>query len=181
MKAFSKIMPAALAALLLGACASTTNQFYEPADSPGEYGYSEVQIDDNRYRVSFTGDASTTDEAVRDLALMRAAELTEREGYDWFRVVTVETEETTRTRSSEPTTIIEVPEDGEVVYRECGPLGCTTTITEEYSGPEIVTTREADRYVTTVEVIMGEGPVVDPTTVYNASELYDFLESRYAS
>ena len=170
-------------AVLLGACAATVNDFYEPADSPGEYGYSEVQLDENRYRVSFTGDARTNDQAVRDLALMRAAELTDRENRDWFRVVTVETEETTLTSRSQPGSIVEVPEpdDGDVVYRECGPLGCTTTITEEYSGAEVVTRRDADRYVTTVEIIMGDGPVVDPTTVYNADELFDFLESRYTS
>lgn len=174
-------------AVLLGACAATVNDFYQPADSPGAYGYSDVQLDENRYRVSFTGDARTTDEAVRDLALMRAAELTARENRDWFRVVTVETEETTRTRSSEPGSVVEIRDaedrdrDRDVVYRECGPLGCTTTITEEYSGPEIVTRRDSDRYVTTVEIIMGDGPVVNPTTVYNADELFDFLESRYTS
>src|SRR5690554_4610917 len=116
------------ALLSLAACAGPSSQFYQPADSPGNYGYSEVQLEEDRYRVSFTGNGTVDEEAVKELALMRAAELTRLENHDWFRIITVETEETTRTVTSpndttiistdDSTTILEGSGDRAVVLRE---------------------------------------------------------------
>lgn len=193
------LLPAAVV-LSLAACAGPSSDLYRPADSPGGFGYSEVRLDEDRYRVSFTGNGALDDEAVKELALLRASELTREEGYDWFRVVAVETEERTRTLSSPDQTTIITGEDGSTtviegdreivlreeddaarVTRECGALGCTTTVTPEYTGPEIITTRSSDSVATTIEIEMGDGSVVDPTTVYNANLLYDYLEDRYTA
>lgn len=74
------------AALLLAACATAVGTSYAPADAKG-YGYAETRIEADRYRVSFSGDGATPPEAVEDYALLRAAELAVKNGYDWFRVV----------------------------------------------------------------------------------------------
>ena len=51
------------------------------------YGYSEQQIEENRYRVSFAGNAATSRQTVEDYLLYRAAELSVQTGHDWFEVV----------------------------------------------------------------------------------------------
>lgn len=73
-----------LMALALTACASAPTPF-APATGPNQLGYSELKIETNRYRVVYHG----TDHPgvpAEDLALLRAADLTLAQGYDWFRV-----------------------------------------------------------------------------------------------
>jgi hypothetical protein len=70
--------------LALGACTTTATP-YQPAD--GRFGYSEQQIEDNRYRVSFAGNQATPRQTVENLLLYRAAELTLARGDDHFTVV----------------------------------------------------------------------------------------------
>ncbi|MDI6623510.1 MAG: hypothetical protein QME55_02165 [Brevundimonas sp.] len=81
------------AALALAGCA-TVQAPYHPA-TPGVHGsegYSEVRLSQDRYRVTFSGDAFTSRDRVEGYLLFRSAELTLQQGYDWFRVVDRETE-----------------------------------------------------------------------------------------
>jgi hypothetical protein len=80
-----RIVPAALAALALSACA-TQPTLYRPAEGPRGPGYSEMRIEPGRYRITFRGGPGAPAEQVSDYALVRAADLTIAEGYDWFRV-----------------------------------------------------------------------------------------------
>jgi hypothetical protein len=75
---------AALAAVSLAACGTPT--VFAPATRPGGVGYSEYRIEPGRYRVMFLGGSNASPQQVMDLALVRAADLTLAEGYDWFRV-----------------------------------------------------------------------------------------------
>ena len=50
-------------------------------------GFHETRIEQDRYRVSFVANADVKNEGARMNALRRAAEITVRDGYDWFRVV----------------------------------------------------------------------------------------------
>ena len=80
-------LAAALSALVLLAvagCASPTP--YRPGWTGDGYGYGEQRIEDNRYRVSFTGNGATPRETVQNYLLYRAAELTLAQGADWFVV-----------------------------------------------------------------------------------------------
>ena len=70
--------------LLLAACAGGPTPYQQARDG---YGYSEQQVEENRYRVSFAGNAATTRQTVEDYLLYRAAELTVQTGHDWFEVV----------------------------------------------------------------------------------------------
>ncbi len=80
---------AACAALTLGACATPT--VYGPANPNGsmaaQVGYSEYKIENNRYRITFQGGQGAPQRQVVDYALLRAAEVTIRDGYEWFQVV----------------------------------------------------------------------------------------------
>ena len=82
--------------LALAACAAPT-----PYKAAGQgYGYDETQIEDNRFRVSFSGNSLTDRETVENYLLYRAAELTLENGYDHFIVSTQDTEKDTWYRSS---------------------------------------------------------------------------------
>ena len=70
----------------LAACASATPTPYQPAQAGG-YGYSDQQIEANRYRVSFAGNSVTPRETVENYLLYRAAELTLQTGHDYFTLV----------------------------------------------------------------------------------------------
>jgi hypothetical protein len=79
-------------AVLLGACSVPTP--YQPSD--GGYGYREQQIEDNRYRISFSGNPSTPRETVQNFLLYRAAELTVQNGFDYFTIADSDLERSTR-------------------------------------------------------------------------------------
>ena len=69
------------AALSLSACASTSA--YGPKGSDGT-GFTSQKVEKDRFRISYTaGDQAQA----HDLALLRAAEVTDENGYDWFRVI----------------------------------------------------------------------------------------------
>lgn len=72
----------AASSLVLAACASL--QPYGPAQGPSSQGYSEQRIEGDRYRINYRGVGAPG--PVADYALLRAAELTLGQGYDWFEV-----------------------------------------------------------------------------------------------
>ncbi len=49
-------------------------------------GFSEYKIEPGRYRVTFKGSPGAPPNQVADYALLRAADLTLADGYDWFRI-----------------------------------------------------------------------------------------------
>lgn len=74
----------AAALLTLAACATPT--VYQPAARPNAVGFSETQIERDRFRVTFRGGGGAPAAQVADYALLRAADLTLGAGYDWFVV-----------------------------------------------------------------------------------------------
>lgn len=79
------VLLATAAALALSACATATP--YGPAGVDSRYGYSDQRVDTDRYRVSFAGNSLTSREQVEMALLLRAAEVTTENGYDWFSTV----------------------------------------------------------------------------------------------
>lgn len=73
-----KIYAAILAAVLMGGCATG----YQSKGISG--GYSDMQIDENTYRVSYSGNKFTEPSKLDSLLIYRAADLTVQKGYDWF-------------------------------------------------------------------------------------------------
>ena len=72
---------AAALALMLASCQSPTP--YSPSLN-STYGYSDEQLGQNRYRVTFVGNSSTRRETVEDYLLLRSAEVTRNAGFRWF-------------------------------------------------------------------------------------------------
>ena len=69
--------------LFVAACATATP--YQP--STDGFGYSDQQIDADRYLVGFTGNSITPKRTVETYLLYHAAQLTLATGHDWFVVV----------------------------------------------------------------------------------------------
>jgi len=84
----------------LGGCMTATP--YQPATASSATGYSDEQIEANRFRVSFRGNSLTSRETVERYLLFRAAELTVQRGFDHFILVDRDTEKTTRTYRTGP-------------------------------------------------------------------------------
>lgn len=88
---------AAVGALIvfLAACVGATP--YQPAPPRG-FGYSEERLDQNKFRVTFRGNAQTSRETVEDYLLYRAAELTLQNGFSHFLIIGRDTEKKTSYR-----------------------------------------------------------------------------------
>jgi hypothetical protein len=85
----SHICMLALVSMLgVTACATTPPSFtpYQAA-VPGKFGFSEQRIEATRYRIIFEGNSRTTRQRVEDSLLLRAANVTLENGYDWFQIV----------------------------------------------------------------------------------------------
>lgn len=80
-----------LSALALTACATAPT--YRPAVGSGA-GYSETQIESDRYFVTYRAGGTADAMLLHDYALLRAAELTLQQGRDWFWVDRRTTDET---------------------------------------------------------------------------------------
>lgn len=76
------MLAVAVSALALTACASLA--LYGPSMGPSGQGFSQQRIESDRFRVTYRGVGAPG--PVADRALLRAAQLTTEEGYDWFEV-----------------------------------------------------------------------------------------------
>lgn len=157
-----------LLVLILTACAS--QPLYSPADRPDRPGYWETRLTDDRYRVTFVGRSSTSSEAVKNYALLRAAELTLAAGYDWFEIIARDNDERLTTRSDPSFTV--------GVGSSCYPFGCPIVGSRWYTGVHMDSLRSADRYRSSIEIRLGKGQPEDPTRVYDARELSRHLRGE---
>ena len=75
------LVAAPMLALALAGCATG----YKPYGTYG--GYSELQLEENKFRVSYDGNAGVPIETAADYVLLRSAEVTLENGYSYFAVV----------------------------------------------------------------------------------------------
>jgi len=73
-----------IAALALAGCA--TAPAYGPATRPNGAGYSETQVENNRYFVTYRASGSADAQLLQDYALLRAADITLERNGEWFIV-----------------------------------------------------------------------------------------------
>jgi hypothetical protein len=76
-----KLIAVTFSALILQGCATS----YQKTGFSG--GYSETQLDENVFTVSFRGNGYTGRERVADFTLLRSAELTLEKGYQYFAII----------------------------------------------------------------------------------------------
>lgn len=154
----------AAAGLALSACASLAP--YGPQMGAGGQGYVEQRIESNRFRVTYNGVGAPG--PVADYALLRAAELTLAQGYDWFEV-------TQRWTDGRPDSAGGVRPSvgvgyGSSRYGGYRSSGVGVGVGLNFSGPSPTST--------TLEVVMGDGERPDRPNAYDASDVRDSLGWR---
>ncbi|MDX1498890.1 MAG: hypothetical protein R3176_03270 [Woeseiaceae bacterium] len=149
--------------LALGACASQPS--YVAADDPGDYGYHARKIADDRYRVNYNGSRNLED--ARDYALLRAAELTIADGYEWFQVVDRETA-TTEVRERAQSRF--GAERHWTVEERCGLVSCTRSArpTATWARMDFGPDRPEVRHSHSLEIVMGKGEMPEDGSYYDA-------------
>lgn len=150
-------------ALVLAACA-TPPTFYGPASGPDGVGWSEYRIEPGRFRVTFRGGPGAPMQQVADYALLRAADLTLAEGYDWFRVA--------------DRIVTQGGDSGARVS-----LGVGSGSYGRHGGVSLGVGRSFDlsggpALVQTLEIVMGRGAAPRDSDVYDARELRRNLAAR---
>jgi hypothetical protein len=151
----------AAAGLLLSACASLAP--YGPQTGSGGQGYAEQRIESNRFRVTYNGVGAPG--PVADRALLRAAELTTAEGYDWFEV----TQRWIDGRADSAGGLRPGVSIGAGSSRQGGysASGVGVGVGLSISGPSATST--------TLEVVMGRGSKPDRPNAYDARSVQDGL------
>ncbi len=127
-----------------GACGEPTP--YQPA--VGGHGFVEQALEENRYRVSFSGNRLTSRDTVENYLLYRAAEITVDEGFDHFLVVERDTERHTVYFPS-------VPVAGSFGIGVYGADG------GGFGGFASGGARSSDRYTSYANIVMRPGPKSD--------------------
>lgn len=153
MKRFAIVLTG-LSALALAACASLAP--YGAQRGAGGQGFSDQRIETNRYRVSYNGVGAPA--RVADYALLRAADLTTEQGYDWFEV----TQSWTDGRPGgaggvRPSVSIG---GGTSRYGGYSASGVGVGVGLNFSGPQPTST--------TLEVVLGHGQKPDRPNAYDA-------------
>ncbi|MDP3406080.1 MAG: hypothetical protein Q8S03_15435 [Brevundimonas sp.] len=156
------------AALSLGACASLAP--YGPQRGPGGQGFSEQRIENDRFRVTYSGVGAPG--PVADMALLRAAELTLDQGHDWFEV-------TQRYIDGRPDSAGGVRPNVSVGYgsgsgryggRRYSSSGVGVGVGLNFSGPSPTSTL--------LEIRLGRGARPDDREAYDAREVRYALSGR---
>ena len=154
----------AAAGLALSACASLAP--YGPQMGAGGQGYVEQRIESNRFRVTYNGVGAPG--PVADYALLRAAELTLAQGYDWFEVTQRWTDGRLDSAGGlRPSVGVGYGSSRYGGYRSSG-VGVGVGL--NFSGPSPTST--------TLEVVMGNGERPDRPNAYDASDVRDSLGWR---
>ncbi|PIW26332.1 MAG: hypothetical protein COW30_15840 [Rhodospirillales bacterium CG15_BIG_FIL_POST_REV_8_21_14_020_66_15] len=172
---------AAVAALGLVACAAPTP--YGPA--PGAvgdrgHGYWEQALEDDRLRVTFSGNSDTSRETVESYLLYRAAEITLERGGDHFVVADRATEKSTTYHTTYdfdgPFGIGFGPDFGFGYGR--WPYGFRSAYRGyPFAGYGNATSWQVNRYIAHADIVLGRGPKPDRPEAYDARAVIARLAS----
>lgn len=146
-------------------CATATP--YQAQSGKDEYGYQDLKIDDNKYRIVFRGNSVTSRETVETYLLYRAAELTLENKFDYFVVREQQVDVKSDYFANGP------------MYGMYGGMGRRRypyyAMGYSWSGPSTVSSQ--DRYRAIAYIAMFKGKVPDgKEDAYNAHEVLKNLE-----
>lgn len=161
--------PLALIAVAAVASACTGASLYAPVPERGRYGYSQQQLEQDRFRVSFAGNSLTDLTTVENYVLYRSAEVTVENGGDWFEVVggSNETERQFRGFGGVNTGF-----NYTFFHPRFGAFGFYDPFFND------VNIREITRYDVSAEIVIGMGDKpADTPRAYNAHDVIDNLDS----
>lgn len=149
----------ALVATLVVGCATAYGPRYEAARGPGDTGYYDTRLDENRYRVQYRTDYRDGAYA-EDFVMRRAAELTLNRGYHWFQVIN-------RNRAVSDAMF------GRYDTYRYEPQN------PQYRGrPNYYDRGYDDGAVTVIEIVMGYNPPPRASSTYDARQVLDYARRR---
>lgn len=147
----------ALAFVVLAACA-TPATVYGPATAGDGTGYREQRIENDRYRVTFRANADLKPPQVEDMAMRRAAEITQQSGAQWFTVVT---------RSTDLVGGQNTPSGPSVgIGGSSGSYGSSMGV-----GLGFTFGSDTRQYETTMEILLGRGEKPASPNAYDAAQV----------
>ena len=159
--------------VLVSGCASKPD--YRSAKN-GSVGYSDQKITDDRYRVQFKSYSKSVADA-SDYALLRSAQLTQKQGYDWFVVTSKET--FVESEKQQPSSSVGFTQTRQI-ERNCGLLTCETRSRPSTEvGVNINTgiNNERKEVHSILEIRMGKG-VKPNEDSYGAQDVIDNLSEK---
>lgn len=142
----------------------------------GSVGYSEQKITEDRYRVQFKSDSQLVADAP-DYALLRCAELTQAQGYDWFVVTSKET--FLETEKQQARSSIGFSQTRQM-KRNCGLLTCETRTrpsTEVRGNINSGINNDRKEVHSILEIRMGKGVKTNENS-YGAQDVIDNLSQK---
>ncbi len=155
------------AVLALSACATAPT--YAPATRQGGPGFSETQIEANRYFVTYRAPSASDQSLVHDFALRRAADITLERGREWFWVDRRSFDGQSYGGSG---TSIGFGVGG-VRFGGNSATGASVGVNVPIGGGRGQTVRSA-----TLEIRLGEGPKPDDPNAYDAQAIVWNLRPR---
>lgn len=165
---FRRLLIPLVAAAALAACATTPA--YRAAATPTAAGYSETQIESNRFFVTYRAAGTADAQLLNDYALLRAAELTLQSGRDWFWVDRRTTDDAGGAHNSGPSVGVSV--GGGNWGRRSG-VGVGVGMNFPIGG-----SRGPRASAATLEIRFGEGVKPDDPKAYDARAVSSNLRSR---
>jgi hypothetical protein len=151
------ILLAGFLPLILTACESTPN----PYPNPGFY---ETRIEQDRYRIVYRAAPRTPRERAEDAALLRAAELTLQQGYDWFRIGARDMQ------VLQPNGPVISLGSGSTNFGRSSAVGVGLGTSFQLGG--------GPAQILSMEVQMGKGPTPDDRAAYTARDVAETLRAR---
>jgi hypothetical protein len=134
----------------LSACATTP--IYGPALSPRGAGFSERQIEADRWSVTFRGGGATARDTVENALLLRAADLTLEKGFDHFIIAARATDAEKRLTPS----LTGTPRSFFFEHYWYSPRGGWRTFGDPFWNDREY--REITRFEARAEIVMARGP-----------------------
>lgn len=157
--------------ILITACASKPD--YRRANN-GSVGYSEQKITNDRFRVQFKSLSHNIADAA-DYALLRSAELTQQQEFDWFVVISKET--FVESQRVEPMSAFGLSNQ-QRIERRCGLLTCETYYRPTTNlGVALSNTSNRKEVHSILEIRMGKGLKPNDTS-YSAADIIENLSTK---
>jgi hypothetical protein len=173
---FKYLRQASLSALIALAACTTATPYRPVGQGSNGAGYSDFQIERDRFRVRFAGNSMTTRETVERYLLYRSAELTLAKGFDWFAMADRNTEKRTRTYVDQPFNAGSFGYWGPAWRYRSSRIGWRSW--DPYRGDPFwdnrIDVRTVDKYEATAEIVMQRG--LKPAGDRRAFDARDVIE-----
>lgn len=147
----------------LSACATGPTP-YGPSPN-GALGFENTKIESDRFRVKYT---ARSEEEARNFALLRAAQLTAENGYDWFEVVGGNMSGDPEAGRRIGTSVGVGVGSG---YGRRGYRGSSSSVGVGININDAVAAFRGPKVTSAIEIIMGRGERPDRISAYNAAQV----------